>query len=142
MKTQKTQHHSSSFKTTNNINNMNMEKIYATALTAFFNITKRWNISTEEEQILLGSPPRSTFFKWKREQKGHLSKDTLERISYIMGIYKALRILLPNEKAAYQWPKKPNTAPLFNGKSALDKMLAGQVIDLADVRRYLDAERG
>lgn len=121
---------------------LDVEKIHATALTAFFNITKRWHLTTEEEQILLGYPPRSTFFKWKRELKGHLSKDTLERISYIMGIYKALRILLPNEKAAYQWPKKPNHAPLFNGQTALEKMLGGQVIDLADVRRYLDAERG
>ncbi len=135
----KSQHHSTTIKTTNALD---MEKVYATALTAFFNISKRWDLTTEEEQILLGSPPRSTFFKWKREHKGTLSKDTLERISYIMGIYKALRILLPNEKAAYQWPKKPNKAPIFNGKSALDKMLGGQVIDLADVRRYLDAERG
>lgn len=132
-------HHSSNIKV---LNPINMEKVHATALTAFFNITKRWDISAEEEQILLGSPPRSTFFKWKREHKGHLSKDILERISYIMGIYKALRILLPNEKASYQWPKRSNTAPLFNGRTALDKMLGGQVIDLADVRRYLDAERG
>jgi len=122
--------------------NFNLDQLYITALTAFFNITKRWGLSAEEEQILLGSPARSTFFKWKRERTGHLSRDTLERISYIMGIYKALRILLPSEKAANEWAKKPNTAPLFNGISALDKMLGGQVVDLADVRRYLDAERG
>lgn len=118
------------------------EKLHSTAITAFFSIAERWDLSAEEEQVLLGSPARSTFFKWKKEKKGYLSKDTLERISYIMGIYKALRILLPTEKAANLWPKKPNTAPLFNGHTALSKMLAGQVIDLADVRRYLDAERG
>ena len=28
------------------------------------------------------------------------------------------------------------------GKSALERMLAGRVVDLADVRRYLDAQRG
>ena len=33
-------------------------------------------------------------------------------------------------------------AMFFNGQSALGYMLAGQVVDLADVRRYLDGVRG
>ena len=118
------------------------EALGNTALTAFFHITAGWGLSADEERVLLGSPPRSTFFKWKSERAARLSADTLERISYVMGIYKALRILLPNEESANAWVKKPNSAPLFGGKSALAKMLAGRVIDLADVRRYLDAERG
>jgi uncharacterized protein (DUF2384 family) len=120
----------------------NAEELGATALTAFFNISAGWGLSAEEERTLLGSPARSTFFKWKSEKNARLSPDTLERISYVMGIYKALRILLPTEEAANDWIKKPNTARGFNGQSALDRMLAGRVIDLADVRRYLDAERG
>ena len=66
----------------------------------------------------------------------------LERISYLLGIYKALHILLPTEHAANAWLKKPNTAPLFAGQTALKKMLRGSIVDLADVRRYLDAQRG
>jgi hypothetical protein len=118
------------------------DEIGAAALTAFFNITAAWGLSAEEERTLLGAPPRSTFFKWKSEKSARLSADTIERISYVMGIYKALRILLPTEEAANQWIKKPNAARGFNGKSALQRMLGGRVIDLADVRRYLDAERG
>jgi uncharacterized protein (DUF2384 family) len=111
------------------------------ALKAFFGITHKWNLSSEDERILLGVP-RATFYRWKQQLEGTLSADTLERISYILGIYKALRILLPAETAANQWIHKPNTAPLFGGKTALDKLTKGKVIDLADVRRYLDAERG
>ena len=122
--------------------NIDLFKLQGAALGAFFNLTKSWGLNTEEEQILLGRPPRSTFFKWKKEKQGHLSYDTLDRISYLLGIYKALQILLPNEQAANEWPRKPNSAPLFNGRCALDKMLSGKLIDLADVRRYLDAERG
>jgi Protein of unknown function (DUF2384) len=118
------------------------EELGEAALTAFFNICAAWGLSAEEERVLLGSPPRSTFFKWKSERSAKLSPDTLERISYVMGIYKALRILLPTQEAAHAWVKKPNTARGFGGKSALERMLAGRVIDLADVRRYLDAERG
>lgn len=113
----------------------------AIALKAFFNITHKWNLTSEQERILLGTST-PTFYRWKKDKNGSLTKDTLERISYILGIYKALRILLPSEEAANSWIKKPNKAPLFNGKSALDKLLVGRVIDLADVRRYLDAECG
>lgn len=118
------------------------DELGATALTAFFNITAGWGLAAEEERTLLGSPPRSTFFKWKSERAARLTPDTLERISYVMGIYKALKILLPTEEAANGWIKRPNSARGFGGKTALERMLAGRVIDLADVRRYLDAERG
>ena len=112
-----------------------------TALKAFFNIMQKWDLSSDQESILLGIPI-STLYRWKNKKEGSLTSDTLERISYILGIYKALRTLLPTEEAANQWIKKMNSAPLFNGSSALDKLLKGHVIDLADVRRYLDAECG
>jgi len=113
----------------------------AVALKAFFGITQKWKLSAEQERTLLGTNT-ATFYRWKNKKDGSLTQDTLERVSYILGIYKALRILLPSEDAANNWIKKPNNAPLFGGKSALDKLLVGRVIDLADVRRYLDAERG
>ena len=100
-----------------------------------------WKLSNERQMKILGVP-RSTFFKWKKQCEGDLSQDTLERISYIFGIYKALQILLPDPKAADEWVSKPNNAPLFNGRSALDRMLSGQVADLYIVRQYLDSERG
>ena len=59
-----------------------------------------------------------------------------------MGIYKSLQILLPEAAAADAWVRKPNAALLFGGRSALDRMLAGNVSDLNLVRRYLDGARG
>lgn len=114
----------------------------AVALKAYFAITHQWALTPDQERILLGVDSRATFYRWKKQKNGTLGRDTLERISYVLGIYKALRILLPNEMAANQWIHKPNSAPLFGGKSALEKLLVGRVIDLADVRRYLDSERG
>ena len=112
------------------------------ALRTFFRVAELWDLSVEEQMTLLGLSARSTFFKWRKNPNIVLPKDTLERISYIMGIYKALQILLPDEKAADQWVKRPNAAPLFGGRAALDRMLSGQVADLFLVRQYLDAERG
>ena len=114
----------------------------AAALRAFFNIAERWDLSTAEQRVLLGNPPSSTFFKWKKERKGPLPRDVLERISYVLGIYKALQILLPDPARADAWVRQPNTAALFGGRSALDRMLGGNVGDLFHVRQYLDAQRG
>jgi hypothetical protein len=118
------------------------EAASAGALRAFFRIADAWGLSAKEQMILLGSPPRSTFYAWKRAEDLALPRDTLERLSYILGIYKALQILLPKPESADGWIKKPNTAPLFGGRSALDRMLSGQVADLYVVRQYLDAQRG
>lgn len=112
------------------------------ALRTFFNIARDWRLSTQEQMQLLGLSASSTFFKWKKDPAVTLPRDTLERISYILGIYKALQILLPENQAADSWVRKPNHAPLFNGRSALERMLSGNVADLFVVRQYLDAERG
>ena len=115
----------------------------AAGLRAFFNIARDWGLNTGAQMVLLGTPGRSTFFKWKSApETADLKRDTLERLSYILGIYKALQILLPDTTAADAWVKKPNTAPLFGGQSALDRMLGGNVSDLVAVRQYLDAQRG
>ncbi len=114
----------------------------APALRAFFAIAERWDLRVNEHRRLLGEPPESTFYKWKREREAALSRDVLERISYILGIYKNLGILFPEPDRADAWIRKPNTAPTFGGQSALERMLSGNVADLYVVRQYLDAQRG
>ncbi|MBI4755756.1 MAG: DUF2384 domain-containing protein [Betaproteobacteria bacterium] len=115
----------------------------AAGLRAFFNIGRDWGLTDGEQITLLGGPGRSTYYKWKAAPEsaapGH---DTLERLSYVLGIYKALQILLPDVRAADAWVKKANSAPLFGGRSALERMLGGNVADLLAVRQYLDAQRG
>jgi Protein of unknown function (DUF2384) len=114
----------------------------AAGLRAFARIAEVWDLSIAEQLTLLGLSSRSTYFKWRKEPQVRLPRDTLERISYILGIYKALQLLLPDTRAADQWVRRPNEAPLFAGKSALDRMLSGNVADLYLVRQYLDAQRG
>ncbi|WP_460902035.1 MbcA/ParS/Xre antitoxin family protein [Paraburkholderia jirisanensis] len=115
----------------------------AAGLRAFFRIAQDWDLSVDEQITLLGSPGRSTLFKWKAEpETARLARDTLERLSLLLGIYKALQILLPQPAAADAWIKRPNSAPPFGGGRALDRMLAGNISDLVAVRQYLDAMRG
>lgn len=109
---------------------------------AFLRLAELWRLSTDEQLVLLGSPARSTYFKWKKEGAAHLSADTLERLSYLLGIYKALQILFPDPARADAWLRRPNQAPLFGGGTALERLLAGHVSDLYVVRQYLDAQLG
>ncbi len=110
------------------------------ALRTFFNIAEAWGLSETEQMRILGLDSRSTFQNWKRGAVSVISKDALERISYVMGIYKGLQILLP--RSADQWVRKPNEARVFGGRSALDRMASGNVADLYVVRQYVDGQRG
>lgn len=114
----------------------------AAALRTFFRIADAWGLSNDQQRQLLDCG-RSTFYEWKsgRVKRG-LDNATLERLSHVFGIYSALQLLLPIPQRAHDWIKRDNAAPLFGGKSALDRMLAGQVSDLFVVRQYLDAQRG
>jgi uncharacterized protein (DUF2384 family) len=113
---------------------------HGAAKRAFFRIMQAWGATDADARVLLGAPSRSTFYNYKRGEGGTLSADTLERISYVLGIYKALTLLFPNPEQAHAWMRKPNAA--FGGRSALDYALGGKVVDLANVRAYLDAVRG
>lgn len=109
------------------------------ALETFFAIADKWKLSTDEQLKLLGSPARSTFFKWKKDG-GALPSDTMERISHILSIYKCLQILFTLPERADEWIRKSNS--YFEDYSALDIMLGGKVVDIYKVREYLDAQRG
>ena len=120
-------------------------KTAGAALRTFFNIATAWDLKETEAMTLLGfdERTRSTYFKWKRDpESARLTKEKLERLSYIFGIYKDLQILLPKPESADSWIRRPNDATPFGGRPALQRMLSGNVSDLYVVRQYLDAQRG
>jgi hypothetical protein len=112
----------------------------AAAMRAFFRLGETWELTSEQGRILLGQPARSTYYRWKRGDVRTVPHDTVQRVSYLLGIYKALQILFKDRGQAAGWVRKPSAA--LGGQSALDRMLGGDVTDLAAVRRYLDAVRG
>jgi hypothetical protein len=113
----------------------------AAALRTFFRLAEAWKLGIAEQTTLLGVA-RTTLYQWKQGKVAPLDRHLLERLSHLFGIYSSLHILFPLADRADAWVRKPNTAPLFAGRSALDRMLGGQVSDLWVVRQYLDAQRG
>lgn len=106
---------------------------------AVVNLFARWGLTDEQSATLLDMPLRS-FRRWKADAPGRLGRDARARLSNLMGIHKALRIIFREPARGYAWIKAPNDA--FGGRSALMVMLGGELTDLMRVRRYLDAERG
>jgi len=104
------------------------------------NLFRAWQLSDIEARTLLGDMAQRTWARWKEGSIGRIDRDLRARMAILMGIHKGLRYLFSDPARGYDWIRKPNAA--FNGQSALDIMMRGEIIDLIDLRSYLDAERG
>ncbi|MEQ9604358.1 MAG: MbcA/ParS/Xre antitoxin family protein [Thalassobaculaceae bacterium] len=100
---------------------------------------ERWQLTDTEASILLGEISPRTLQRWKQGQYGRVGIDLAARMSNLLGIHRALRMLLAYRERGYDWIRQPNSA--FEDRRAFDVMLGGQITDLMRVRRYLDAQR-
>jgi uncharacterized protein (DUF2384 family) len=108
-------------------------------LKGFFGIMARWGADNAVMRAILGQPAERTFFDWKKGRVARLPNDTLRRIGYVAGIWKALQIVYSDPQLADSWVNRPNRA--FGDQTPLARMAAGDVTDLAAVRDYIDAAR-
>jgi hypothetical protein len=106
---------------------------------AALNLFQKWSLTDEEAATLLDMPLRS-YRRWKTGTQGRIGRDGKARLSNLMGIHKALRMIFSDAQRGYDWIKAENAA--FQGRSALSVMLGGELTDVMRVRRYLDGERG
>ncbi|MDM5180894.1 DUF2384 domain-containing protein [Massilia sp. CCM 8695] len=117
------------------------ERLSKSALKGFFALMTAWKLRDEDARELLGGMSSSTFYEWKKNPDRVLEVDRITRISYLLGIYKALHILY-GDKLADEWVTLPNTNPIFAGRTPLSQMLAGGLLSMQTVRKLLDARRG
>lgn len=111
------------------------------ALRTVLNILDTWDVAVVDRVAMLGCS-RSTYNQWLRTRElGDTSRDTVERLSYILGIWKALAILFPQPEMATDWIRRPNSSTTFGNETPLRVMSRGQVADLYRVRHFLDGWR-
>ena len=102
-------------------------------LRTFARIVGKWRLPSSDAMTLLGVDSRSTYYELLRrareskEVKG-LSRDQLDRLSYLLGIYAAMRVLFPHsEESRNEWVSRANTAPLFGGRSPVEIMRSSMI---------------
>lgn len=117
------------------------ERLSRSALKGFFLLADAWKLRDEDARELLGGLSSSAFYEWKKNPDRLLEVDRITRISYLIGIYKALHILY-GEKLANEWISLPNKNVIFSGLSPLAYMQAGGLLAMQVVRKLLDARRG
>jgi uncharacterized protein (DUF2384 family) len=110
-------------------------------LKALDRMAAHWHLTTDQQRLLLGELPKTTYYGLLKGTGRSVSRDTLERLSLLLGIWANLEILLPNPEASGRWLQRPHPAHLFGGASPLGWMLQGTVASLVDVRRHLEAWR-
>jgi hypothetical protein len=115
----------------------------AAGLRTVFRIFDELGITADEGRVLLGGLARTTYYRWRKHpEQASIHQDLLERLSYLLGIYKAIAILVPDERQQAAFLRRANSHPVCGGRTPLEVMLGGQVADLYRVRRWLDGERG
>jgi hypothetical protein len=117
------------------------EKLSPVAIKAFLRLTKAWSLKDEEGRQLLGGVSTGTFYGIKKGSAKPLDQDQLTRISLLVGIFKALAIIFP-ENLAKAWPTRANDNTVFAGATPLSFMVAGGIPAMMLVRQLLDARRG
>jgi hypothetical protein len=117
------------------------ERLSGSALKGFFELGAAWRLRDDDARELLGGLSSSSFYEWKKQHARVLEVDRITRISYLLGIYKALHILY-GDKLADEWIHLPNTNAIFQGRTPLAYMLGGGLLAMQTVRRLLDARRG
>lgn len=117
------------------------ERLSPAALRGFFAVMARWQVRDDVARQLLGGVSNGTFYEMKRDTARVCSADELTRISYLVGIFKALNVL-HGEELADAWMHLPNSNRLFAGSAPLEYVARAGMPALDQLRRLLDARRG
>ena len=117
------------------------ERLSPAAIRTFFNIIGRWGVRDEDARLLLGGVSNGAFYEMKKNPDRILDGDRLLRISFLVGIFKALNIL-HSEKLADSWIQLVNSNRIFGGQTPLAYMIKGGLPAMQTARRLLDARWG
>jgi len=119
----------------------NRTRLSPAAIKGLLRIATHWKLRDDDTRVLLGGISSGSFYALKNGASKTLDQDQLYRVSFLIGIYKALNILYSQELAD-AWIALPNTNPMFGGGSALKYVMKGGIPAFMRVRELLDARRG
>ena len=105
------------------------------------NILTKWKTSTEQASNIL-RVSRSTISRARTDKAVSLDEDQLKRVSLVLNIHSALRMLFDNPANVYGFMQMENHNEFFNGRSPMDVVQGGDMIALYETFRRIDSLRG
>lgn len=115
------------------------KQISATGLNAAVNILNLWGCSFEQKDAILGIPKCSSLKYQKSINLVQLSKDQLERISYILNIHADLRMIFANPENQYGFMLMKNHNDFFKGARPIDLITGGSSETLFEIYKHINA---
>ncbi|VVO78222.1 hypothetical protein PS903_01626 [Pseudomonas fluorescens] len=115
-----------------------------TGLRAAVGILEKWAASGDQACRILRIS-RSTYTRARQrdpEWAVTLDSDQMQRISFVLNIHAALRLVFDNPENVYGFPSMANENEFFNGRSPLEIMSQGDMISLYETFRRIDVLRG
>ena len=116
----------------------------AAGLRVAVNILEKWQASSEQACRILRIS-RSTYTRAKQrdaEWSVGLDSDQMQRISFVLNIHAALRLVFDNPENVYGFPAMANNNEFFNGRTPLEIMSQGDMISLFETFHRIDVCRG
>ncbi|SDL61965.1 hypothetical protein SAMN05661010_02116 [Modicisalibacter muralis] len=116
----------------------------ASGLTAAVAILQKWGATGEQGTAIL-RVSRSTYARAKRRDPGwevNLDGDQLTRISLVLNMHAALRVIFDNPENHYGFMAMANHNGYFDGRSPLEIIAQGGILSLYEVYRRIDSLRG
>lgn len=117
---------------------MSNDEFSLVGLKTFINIMHQWGVEQNKQSIILGLDIQEVLKQRDSGNEINLPDSALIRISHVIRIYKSLRIIFALEGQANAWIHKSNTS--FDGDSAMDVILRGEIQDLERVSGYLQKQ--
>lgn len=114
-------------------------------LRLFFKLAQLWQLSGQEQCVLLGGTSQHTLEVWHSGLWRKVPVDVQDRIEHLLCIHCTLLDVLglgaAGEAGPARWLRDANAAEPFGGQAPLQRLLAGRMRDLLAVHHYLDAAR-
>ncbi|NYU10663.1 hypothetical protein A8O28_01960 [Enterobacteriaceae bacterium CCUG 67584] len=113
------------------------------AIRAAMNILEKWGCTPEQQQNIL-QLSRAALYKYRHGEtkSASLSHDQLTRISYLLNMHSALRIVFSNPENVYGFMTMANHNAYFNGATPLSLIEGGEFGNLHEVAKRVDVLRG
>ncbi|MGB5825133.1 MAG: antitoxin Xre-like helix-turn-helix domain-containing protein [Pseudomonas mandelii] len=115
-----------------------------TGLRAAVGILEKWSASSDQACRILRIS-RSTYTRARQRDPAWsvtLDSDQMQRISFVLNIHAALRLVFDNPDNVYGFPSMANHNEFFNRRSPLEIMAQGDMISLYETFKRIDVLRG